>query len=435
MKSPDSSLKYKLRLILAYKDMIRNHFPPVTRWYSNWFRKSQVSAARRLRGKGRIEVAFFLTIPGMWKSDYLFRAMQENPRYHPYVVIYPYSCYKGFSRQEVDETLRRTERFIADKGFEYHIPFDSRNGKWQDIKKTLDPDIVIFSTPYKDSLPRYFVYHFRDRLTCYVPYGFISLELSKINYDLIFHNLVGLHFVETEFHRRMAAEFGRNNGVNAVVTGYPGTEVFLRGDYRPSYGWKLQSNEKKKVIWAPHHTVDNGIDGSTFLLMCDDMLELAEKYRDRIQFVFKPHPLLKFKLQLLWGKAKTDEYYGKWASGENTQLEESSYVDMFLTSDAMIHDSGSFTTEYLFTKKPVMYLTDEKNAGRRFGPFGIKSYECHYHGASRESVDGFLSKVVIGNDDPLKSRRQDFFEKFLQPVDGMLPSERIIYEIEKLINS
>lgn len=435
MKSPDSSLKYKLRLIWAYKDVFRNHFPPVTKWYAKRFRQSQISAAHRLKGKERIEVAFLLTIPGMWKSDFLFRAMRDNPRYHPYVVIYPYSCYKGFNRQEVDETLRRTERFIADKGFEYHIPFDSRNGKWQDIKKTLNPDIVIFSTPYKDSLPRYFVYHFRDRLTCYVPYGFISLELSHINYDLFFHNLVGLHFVETEFHRQMAVEFGRNNGVNAVVTGYPGTEVFLRSDYHPSYSWKVQTGDRKKVIWAPHHTVDNGIDGSTFLLRCDDMLELADKYRDKIQFVFKPHPLLKFKLQLLWGSEKTEEYYGRWASGENTQLEESSYVDLFLTSDAMIHDSGSFTTEYLFTKKPVMYLTDEKNAGRRFGPFGIKSYECHYHGASRQSVDDFLSNVVLGGDDPMKSRRQDFFEKYLQPIEGMLPSERIICEIEKLINS
>lgn len=428
-------MKYKLRLIWAYKDILRNHFPPVTKWYVRRFRKSQISAAQRLKGKERIEVAFFLSIPGMWKSDFLFRTMRDNPRYHPYVVIYPYSSYKGFSRDEVNETLHRTERFIRDKGFEYHIPYDSKRDKWLDIKRTLNPDIVIFSAPYKDYLPRYFVYHFRDILTCYVPYGFISLELSHINYDLIFHNLVGLHFVETEFHRQMAAEFGRNNGVNAVVTGYPGTEVFLRSDYCASYKWKPQSMEKKKVIWAPHHTVDNAIEGSTFMSMCGDMLELADKYRDQIQFVFKPHPLLKFKLQLLWGQEKTEAYYGKWASGENTQLEESSYVDLFLTSDAMIHDSGSFTTEYLFTRKPVMYLTDERCAGKRFGPFGIKSYECHYHGVSRESVDDFLSRVVLGGDDPMKNRRQAFFEKYLQPIDGMMPSERIVYEIEKLINS
>lgn len=435
MSSPDTSLKYKLRLICAYKDVLRNYFPPLTKWYFKYFRKSQLSAARRLKNKDKIDVAFFLTIPGMWKSDYFFRALQDHPRYHPYVVIYPYSSYKGFSQQEIDETLQRTEQFIKNKGFEYHIPYDSKHRKWQDVKKTLNPDIVVFSSPYKDHLPRYFVYHFRDRLTCYVPYGFISLELSKINYDLIFHNIVGLHFVETEIHKQMAAEFGRNNGINAVVTGYAGTEVFLREDYHPTYNWKPQQKEKKKVIWAPHHTVDNAIDGSTFLLRCDDMVELAKKYSDQIQFVFKPHPLLKFKLQLLWGKEKTDEYYDKWAAGENTQIEEASYVDLFLTSDAMIHDSGSFTTEYLFTRKPVMYLTDEKTASKRFGPFGIKSFECHYHGTSREAIEDFLSKVVIDGDDPMRKQRQDFFNKYLQPIEGQMPSERIIHEIEKLINS
>ena len=435
MSSPDTSLKYKIRLIWAYKDILRNHFPLVTKWYARWFRKSQLVAARKLRGKERIEVAFFLSIPGMWKSDYLFRAMCDNPRYHPYVVIYPYSWYKGFSKQEVDETLHRTENFIKSKGFEYYIPYDKERGKWLDVKRTLNPDIVIFSSPYKDQLPRYFIYHFHDRLTCYVPYGFISLELSRINYDLIFHNLVGLHFVETDIHKSMAAEFGRNHGVNAVVTGYLGTEVFLRNDYHASYPWKPQPVAKKKVIWAPHHTIDSAIEGSTFLLRCDDMLDLADKYKDSIQFVFKPHPLLKFKLQMLWGNEKTDEYYAQWATRDNTQLEEASYVDLFLTSDAMIHDSGSFTTEYLFTQKPVMYLTDEKTATKRFGPFGIKSFQCHYHGVSRESIDDFLSKVVLAGDDPMLPIRRQHFERYLQPVDGMLPSQHIIHEIEKLINS
>jgi hypothetical protein len=31
--------------------------------------------------------------------------------------------------------------------------------------------------------------------------------------------------------------------------------------------------------------------------------------------------------------------------------------------------------------------------------------------------------------------RRQHFERYLQPVDGMLPSQHIIHEIEKLINS
>ena len=157
------------------------------------------------------------------------------------------------------------------------IPYDKKCNKWQDVKKTLNPDIVIFTTPYKDFPPQYFVYHFRNRLTCYVPYGFSSLNMKRVNYDLIFHNLVGLHFVETDIHKQLAAQYARNNGENVVVTGYPGTEVFLRKDYTPKNVWKEQPVSKKKVIWAPHHTIDSNLELSTFLLNCDKMITLAER--------------------------------------------------------------------------------------------------------------------------------------------------------------
>lgn len=435
MKSFDTSLRYKLRLIWAYRDVARNHVGFITQRYIKQFRKTQLAAAHKLQVKDVLDVAFFLTIPGMWKSDYLFRAMQESPKYHPYIVIYPYSYYKGFSRDEVDATVERTRSFVESKGFEYVIPYNKERGQWQDVKKTLNPDIVIFTTPYKDFPPKFFVYHYRDKLTCYVPYGFSSLNMKGVNYDLIFHNLVGLHFVETEIHKQLSAQYARNKGENVAVTGYPGTEVFLRSDYTPKNVWKEQSISKKKVIWAPHHTIDSNLELSTFLLNCDKMVTLAEKYKDSIQFAFKPHQLLKFKLQQLWGTEKTDEYYNKWATMENTQLEESSYVDYFLTSDAMIHDCGSFTTEYLFVNKPVMYLTHDDKFTERFNPFGTKAFECHYRGGSIEEIEKFLSDVVIAGNDPMKEQRDNFFDQYLKPIDGMMPSERIILEIEKLINS
>jgi hypothetical protein len=40
---------------------------------------------------------------------------------------------------------------------------------------------------------------------------------------------------------------------------------------------------------------------------------------------------------------------------------------------------------------------------------------------------------VVAGEDPMKGVRQEFFEKYLQPVGGMMPSERVIYEIERMI--
>ena len=432
-KSYDNSLPYKLKLAWAYKDLLRNHWMPRFNQYVKSFREHQLAAANRLKpryeaaehGGSPIEVAFLLTIPGMWKVDYLFRAMQSDIHYHPYVVICPYSVFKGFSNDEVEQTIERTRKFASDMGYEYVIPRDNK-GCWQDINKTLHPDIVFFTTPYKDIPPQYFIYNFKDVFSCYVSYGFTSLNIVKVNFDLMFHNLVGIYLLETELNRQTAISHARNHGVNVEVSGYPGTEVFLRKDYTPVDRWKPQDQKKKKVIWAPHHTIDKTLELSTFLLRCDDMVALAERYQDSIQFAFKPHQLLKFKLQEEWGGDKVNAYYRRWAEMPNTQLEESSYVDLFLTSDAMIHDCGSFTTEYLFTHKPVMYLTHDTHYKERFSPFGLEAFECHYRGAEVEDIENFLKKVVIEGDDPMKGQRLAFFDKYLQPINGLLPSEMIL---------
>ena len=435
MSSPDTSLTYKLSILLAHRDVLRSRVPFLNKWYTRRFLQSQHEAARRLRGKDRIEVAFFLSIPGMWKCDYLMKAMMANPKYHPYVVILPYSQYKGFSEEEIQTTLRRTERFVADKGFEYVIPYDAKRKKWEDIKKTLNPDIVVFSAPYKDCLPQYFMYHFRDKLTCYVPYGLTTLRLYRENYGIMFVNLVGLFCLESPMHKQLALKYMHNGAENAVVTGYPGTEVFLDKNYKPADVWKPQPVKKKRIIWAPHHSIDDAISISTFLLYCDDMLRLAEKYADKVQWVFKPHQLLKFKLQNIWGEQRTNEYYTKWSNLANGQLEEKSYVDYFLTSDAMIHDSGSFTTEYLYTQKPVMYLVRNKRQSDVLTPFGELMFNAHYHGHNVEEIETFIQKVVLEGVDEMKSVRQEVYDRYLKPIDGMMPSERIIYEIEKLINT
>lgn len=434
MKNYDRSFQYKLRLLWEYKDLLRNHFPPVTKRFVKYFAKCQQKAAFRLQGKETIDVAFFLTTPGMWKVDSLFSAMLKDPHYHPYVVIYPYSFYKGFSSEEVMQMLSRTEQFISAKGYEYKIPYDASRNRWLDPKNMYHPDIVFFTTPYKDFPHTYYVYHYRNCLTCYVPYSFTTMNLVQANYNLIFHNLVGIHFLETEIHRQTAERVARNGGKNLVVSGYPGTEIFLRKDYQPKDVWKHQTHPKKKVIWAPHHSIDGGMLSSSFLIFCDIMLEIAQKYQDQIQIVFKPHQLLKFKLQQLWGTERTKQYYDKWNGFENTQLEETSYIDYFFSSDAMIHDSGSFTTEYIFLNKPVMFLgVPDMDMESEFCPFGIESYRKHYHGSSKEDIERFIVDVVITENDTMFDAREQMINRYLLPPDGKFASEKIIDFIEKKI--
>lgn len=428
----ESPLRYEWRILWVYHDVIRTHISFLyKKWIASCRRRTQ-KGLEKIRKKDCLDVAFILAVPGMWKLDYVFKAMQDSPKYHPYVVIIPYTVFKNYSEEETMSTIRKTEDFVKSRGFEYIIPYDEKRRKWYDIKKSHNPDIVFFTCPYKDMEPKYHAYHFVDRLTCYVTYAFTTMKLYKNNYDKLALNICGCYFVETSIHKAFSEKYSHAGGRNTYISGHAGCEVYMRDDYIPKQVWREQEKPKKRIIWAPHHTIEGTFSVSTFLDVCDIMIEVAKKYADRVQFAFKPHQFLKFKLIETWGEEKTNAYYKQWEKMPNCQLEEVEYVDLFIGSDAMIHDSGGFTTEYLYQRKPVMYLV-KNNPQNVFNDFGIMSFEQHYHGRTISDIEHFIEDVVLAGNDPLQESREQFFKEYLGPYNGALPSENIMNTIESFI--
>ena len=245
------------------------------------------------------------------------------------------------------------------------------------------------------------------------------------SYDQPLHNYAWKLFYPTELHRKDAQAFALNRGRNIEVVGYPNADHFLRGGFDDV--WKPQNRTKKRVIWAPHFTIKPGyVSQSNFLWMADFMLSVAKKYSDKIQFVFKPHPLLFSELckHAKWGEEKTKQYYDEWQSGENTQLESGTFIDLFMTSDAMIHDSGSFCVEYHYSGNPVMYVArnfEEQVAEK--GEFGQLAMRQHYVGKDEEDIIRFIEKTVLHGDDPKKDARKRFLEQYLTPPHGKTVTE------------
>lgn len=153
-----------------------------------------------------------------------------------------------------------------------------------------------------------------------------------------------------------------------------------------------------------------------------------QNIKNDIQIVFKPHPLLLTKLYNIWGKEKTDHYYSQWEKGDNTQIALGDYVPLFLYSDAMIHDCGSFTVEYLYTKKPVMYLVKDEHHADDLNEFGKKAFDLHYKGRCVEDVENFIKDVIAGRDEK-KNEREIFYQDYLLPPDGNTASDNIIKAI------
>lgn len=417
----------------TFRDFFIAAFPACMNRRVQKVRKAQARKIEQLHKQGKARVLFFLQTPSVWKYDALYRQLEKSEYFEPLVVVSPFNVHLNYDKNECFRVMRQTEEFAKSQKYNYVSAYNWDTNKWRNIKKVYQPDIVLFTKPYKDTLPAYHIYNFQEALTLYLPYGINCINLFHNTYGLPFQSLLWKFLVETEFQKRFAEQYEKSHGDNVEIVGALAEEKLMQTEYVAHDVWKPQAKKKKRIIWAPHHTVDYLFNFSNFLNYCEDMLKLAEKYQNEIQFAFKPHPVLKFKLINLWGLEKTEEYYNRWAQLENGQIEQGDYIDLFKTSDAMIHDCASFTVEYLYAQKPVLFQIRDEKVKEEFNSFGQLCLEQHYLAYSIEETAKFICEVVIEGNDPKKEQREKFYKDYLYPKDGIMPSEKIFNILKSAI--
>ena len=410
---------------ITFRDFFIAAFPACMNRRVQKVRKAQTRKIEQLHKQGKARVLFFLQTPSVWKYDALYRQLEKSEYFEPIVAVSPFNVHLNYDKEECFRVMRQTEEFAQKQGYHFVSTYDRETHKWVNIKKLYQPDIVFFTKPYKDTLPAYHIYNFQEALTLYLPYGINCINLFHNTYGLPFQALLWKFLVETEFQQRFAEQYEQSHGDNVEIVGALAEEKLMQANYKPKDVWKPQSKKKKRIIWAPHHTVDYLFNFSNFLNYCEDMLKLAEKYKNEIQIAFKPHPVLKFKLINIWGLEKTEDYYNRWANLANGQIEQGDYIDLFKTSDAMIHDCASFTVEYLYAQKPVLFQIRDEKVKEEFNSFGQMCLEQHYLAYSIEETEQFIKDVVIAGKDPKKEQRERFYKDYLYPKDGVMPSEKI----------
>lgn len=391
-------------------------------------RKNRILQARnlsRIRKKEKINVVFFLIHESVWKYDQLFQLFQKDLRFNPIVLVCPYIIY-GEENMLID--MENAYQYASKKGYQT-IKSKKDNGGWVDVNKELEADIIFFSNPHNLTKPEYYINNFLDKLTCYVPYNFGNSHLLKMFHDQNFHNIVWKLFAETEIHKQYSVQYARNKGKNVFVSGFPGTDTFLlKEDTCQNNLWKQK--DTKKIIWAPHHTIDDDkefISFSSFKLYHAFIYSLLDFYENKIEIIFKPHPLLKVKLynDPDWGRDRTDKYYQNWKDHPFGGLNESEYIDLFKSSDALIHDSGSFLIEYLYTEKPVLRTDRDETICERLNSFGEMAYNVHYIAKNQQEIERFIEMVIQGMTDDLKQKRKDFKNHYLLPPHQQTASKNI----------
>lgn len=388
--------------------LIRNIIWPVGRfiYYRVYFTKKKYRAkemvSKVFAERRPIRVAFMLYELPFWKNEALFKVMQQDNRFLPafWIMDMP-----AISNPDIKKEVHNAcVEYVKKNKYPYFEDISLSK-----LKEEFAPDYVFVVHPYNDHIP-FTVDAIKEGLFCYIPYAYCSLASPRMYVDSKIKYFYR-YYVESVYIQQEARKYMLNHAINTKITGLP------MADYLSSKKSGYVESNRKCIIWAPHWSIRNHtggtLDVSTFLQIADGMLKLVGKYSSQVDFVFKPHPLLKRYLynDRDWGKERTDAYYREWVEGENTSLEEGDYVDLFVKSDAIIHDSCSFIQEYLLMNKPCMYMVriDGKS---KLNYAAQKALECYLLGFCVEDIEHFVYDVLTG-EDKMATKREEFLHSNL----------------------
>lgn len=379
-----------------------------------------------IRRKDKIKVLFVLAELASWKTELLYLAMLKHSRFNPILGVTDNTVEAPGSKPILMDYLKK-------KSYDF-IDLDKDE---KSINK-INPDFIIYYKPYNDSYqPAHIFKKHAKSIPIGMGYAFFVAS-QKQHYVNPLYYYAYQFYVENEMIKRAFRKNLSYKAHNVKVLGTPISDLLLLDETNFEDPWKDKSG-KKRIIYAPHHSFDGtngkGLELATFLVNGEFMLEMAKKYKDKVTFAFKPHPNLRKKLEKIWGKVRTDTYYREWESLECAQVDYGEYIGLFKYSDAIIHDCGSFTAEYLFMNKPAMYLIN--GTGDRvkaeFNEFGQRCFDCYEHGVTHEQIEVFVNEVITGKD-KMKDKRQEFYDNYLKPPYGRTACENILRSIlgEKL---
>lgn len=381
----------------------------------------------------KIKIIYFVEDSSIWKLDGVYSQFDKHPNFEQLILITPTIVFgEEYRVRELDKTYD----YFVRRGYKVLKSYDKLSDSYINIAEDLDPDLIFHARPYKTGMDqRFYIDKFLDRLNLFVNYGYDIDNSSRQIYRSLTTNAAWAVFLESEIQHDIYTHQSFIKGKNAVISGYPGVDDIEYKVRLNNASWKIDDPVFKRIIWAPHHTInaEDFLGYSNFLEYADFMLEVADQYKEQIQFSFKPHPSLKQKLYARedWGVEKTDDYFKKWETLRNTQVDTGPYIDLFNSSDALIHDSSSFTAEYLHTGKPVMFLKKD-SVDEKLNVFGKKVLEQHYIAHNKQQIIEFIENVILKGKDVMADQRERFYKEILNPTSDNASTNIYKYIVNKV---
>ena len=384
--------------------------------------KKVLKKLQKKKKKEPLKVVFSVYEACRWKSQTIYDLMLQDERFDPIIVVTRINAQKSSSSFQTVEEVLTTYNFFKNKKMNVFLGYDVNKEKFIPLEN-FKPDIIFYTHPWSNYKTQGPVVCSKFALTYYIPY-FLANTSSSIEYNLRFHQYIHKHYVLNEVIKKYYYERQERKTKNMIPVGHPQLDYFY-----------LNNNEKerKTVIYSPHWTVKdlNTIAYATFEWSGKFILEYAKSHPE-INWVFKPHPLLYKQLILkkCMTKEEVDNYYNEWKSIAK-YYDSGDYLGLFDESFAMITDCGSFLTEYLLTKQPVIHLVSETAV--EYNDCVKKIVESYYQAHNIEELNQYLEDVIIKKNDFKKEERLKVLQEL--ELEDNYCAKRILEDIIGEINA
>lgn len=404
------------RRIFATTVMIMGKKFVLERNTSKIVQKNYASVIRRLQakfGKQKIKVGFLINEQAKWQYQSLYEDMEISPYFEP-IVLVTKLVPESRDKKDFHKSLEACYDFFKHKNMNVRCVYDVEKSRYFSAKE-LGVDILFYQQPWYIHDAQHPINVSKYALTCYVPYGMHLIRFFA-SYIHEFHHLLWKMFVEHEDVIAYLQSVSSDKVTNCAVVGYSKLDVYLEKD-------KPVANDKITLIYAPHHSFEkDGLSCATFEQNGMDILRMARKYKDKINWIFKPHPRFKHAVisNKIMTEAEMENYYAEWRKFA-VIYDSGDYFDIFKKSSGLITDCVSFLGEYLPSGHPVFHLL---SAGGNFNDFAQSIIDTYYKIHNMLELEDALQKVIFEGKDTLKEKRLAQVAKILDKKEKT--STRII---------
>lgn len=349
----------------------------------------------------KLKVGFLVYDETKWKCQSLYDLLKNSNEFEPVVLVTKNCAPKNNFNYQAPEGLKKIYDFFKNKSIKVKYAYDFDNDAFIPLEE-FKLDIIFYQHPWYIHTSQGPVRCSKNSLTYYIPYYLPNTTLPQ-DYYLRFHRYVHKYCVLNQSLVERYSKLMANKGKNLISVGTPQLDYF--------YLNSNHNDEKKYLIYAPHWSVNhhNTIAYSTFLWSGKIILEYAKKHPE-LNWLFKPHPLLKSALinNRYWSEEEVDKYYQEWDK-IGLRYESGDYLDLFNQSYAMITDCGSFLTEFFLTKMPVIRLVSPDSVPCY--AFVEKIISAYYNASNEAELENYFNEVILKQNDYMKNDRIKVYQE------------------------